>query len=91
MAQITVTIRSDRGELGTHPKYGPLTPGAKLVIAEEDFGAELFERPAPDFLSPHEKTDRDRAAELGQKVGHQEPPPKQTAKGGKGKEVTDNA
>lgn len=74
MAKITVTIRTDRGELGAHPKYGPLRPGEKITIDEEDFGSELFERPAPEFLSPHERKDRERAAELNQRVGAQEPP-----------------
>jgi len=74
MAKIKVKVRSDKGELGTHLKFGALIPGATMTIEEEDFGAELFERPHPDFLSPHEQADRVRAGELGQRVGHQDPP-----------------
>jgi hypothetical protein len=93
MATITVTVRADQGELGTHPKYGPLIPGNKIIIDENDFGAELFERPAPDYLSPLELKDKERAAELGHKVGKQEPPALQVAaaRSRKDKEVTANA
>lgn len=87
MGKITVKVRSDRGDLGTHPKYGALRPGATVTIAEEDFGAALFERPAADYLSPHERRDAARAAELKQRVGHQEPA---AVKKGK-KEVADHA
>ena len=75
MAKIAVKVRSDKGDLGIHPKHGQLTPGSTLTIEEEDFAVELFERPKPDFLSPHEKADQARAAELGHQVGHQDPPP----------------
>ena len=75
MAKIAVNVRSDKGDLGIHPKHGQLIPGSKLTIEEEDFAAELFERPKPDFLSPHEEADKARAAELGRQVGHQDPPP----------------
>jgi hypothetical protein len=74
MAKITVKVRADIGDPGTHPKYGALKPGDSVTIDEADFGAGLFERPSADFLSPHEKADRDRAAELKQRVGDQEPP-----------------
>lgn len=89
MANITVKVRADRGELGTHPKYGPLKPGAEITIAEEDFGAELFERPAPEWRSPHEVQDAARAADLKQQVGGQAPPA--DTKKGKSREVTDHA
>lgn len=42
MAKITVTVRSDAGDLGEHLKYGPLVAGAKIVIDAEDFSAGLF-------------------------------------------------
>ena len=89
MANITVKVRADRGEMGTHPKYGALKPGAEIPIAAEDFGEELFERPAPDWRSPHEVKDAERAAKLKQRVGGQEPPA--DAKKGKNTEVTDHA
>ena len=95
MARITVAVRSDKGDLGIHPKHGALIPGCKLTIEEEDFGAELFERPDPAYLSPLEKKDMVRAAELEQRVGDQDPPerPKDGGKGKKVKneEVTDHA
>lgn len=68
MAQITVTVRSDKGDLGTHIKHGELAPGRKLIIEEEEFSAELFDRPA-GFVSPHEQADKARAEELQQSVG----------------------
>ena len=74
MAKITVTVRRDIGDPGTHPRYGALKPGAKIAIEEEDFGAELFERPSKGWLSPHEKKDAARAAELKRHVGGQAPP-----------------
>lgn len=74
MAKIVVVVRSDMGDLGVHPKHGALIPGGKITIEEEDFGAQLFERPGPDYLSPHEKADLARAGELKQRVGDQEPP-----------------
>jgi hypothetical protein len=74
MAKIVVMVRSDRGDLGIHPKHGPLVNGSTMTIEEEDFGAELFERPAPEFLSPLEIADKTRAEELGQRVGYQDPP-----------------
>lgn len=73
MAKIEVKVRSDKGDLGIHPKHGALIPGSTITIDEEDFGAELFERPN-DFLSPHELADKGRAAELKLRVGDQEPP-----------------
>jgi len=85
MAKINVTVRKTAQPLGTHPKYGPLKAGQKLTIDEEDFGAELFERPA-GFLSPKEQKDAERAAQLGKPVGGQQPPAKKTEKT---KEVTD--
>lgn len=87
MASITVKIRTDRGPLGTHPKYGKLIPGATITIDDKDFGEALFERPSPDWRSPHEQADAARAADLKKKVGHQAPP----AAKQKGKEVTDHA
>lgn len=92
MAKITVKVRSDRGDLGTHPRFGKLVPGAKLTIEEEDFGAGIFERPSAGWLSPHEKADAARAAEIKSRVGAQEPPapaPTETRK--KAKEVDDHA
>jgi len=77
MAKIAVKVRSDMGDLGIHPKHGQLIPGTKLIIEEEEFAVELFERPQPDFLSPHEEADKARASELGHQVGHQAPPPKE--------------
>lgn len=96
MAKITVKVRGDRGELGTHPKYGALTGGAEITVDEEAFGAELFERPTPDWLSPHEAKDAARAAEIRARVGQQEPPAGAKASAGKPeksqtKEVTDHA
>ena len=73
MAKIVVTVRSDKGGLGIHPKHGQLFPKAKITIEEEEFAPELFERPK-GFLSPHEKADQDRAAKLQCRVGHQDPP-----------------
>ena len=46
MSKITVTVRSDNGDLGTHHKYGRLVPGTTLVIDEADFGEQLFVRAA---------------------------------------------
>lgn len=57
MAKITVKARIDGG---VHLKHGPIIKGQTYTIDEEDFGAELFERPE-GFESPHEKTDRERA------------------------------
>lgn len=45
--KITVTVRSDRGDLGTHLKYGRLIPGATMIIDAADYGSELF-KPLPD-------------------------------------------
>lgn len=44
--KITVKVRKDRGDLGVHPRYGALIPGAVLTIEEEEFGDQLFERAA---------------------------------------------
>jgi len=85
MAKIDVTVRRSAQPLGTHPKYGPLKAGQKLTIDEADFGDQLFERPS-GFVSPKEKKDAARAAELGKPVGGQQPPVK---KAEKTKEVTD--
>lgn len=90
MAKIEVTVRSDAGDLGVHHKFGKLIPGATITIEEEEFGAGLFNRPAPDYLSPHERADKARAAEEKQPVGGFGPP-EEPAKGKKQKEVTDNA
>lgn len=76
MAKIKVKVRSDVPDLGVHQKYGQLTAGAEIEIEEEDFGAGLFERPSPEFLSPHEQKDKARAAEEKQRVGDFEPPVK---------------
>lgn len=46
--KITVTVRSDRGDLGTHLKYGVLIPGATMTIDAADYGDQLFE-PLPDL------------------------------------------
>lgn len=75
MAKIEVTVRKDVGDLGTHRKYGALVPGSTISIDEEDFGAGLFERPK-GFISPHEQADKDRAAEIEQRVGDFDPPKK---------------
>jgi hypothetical protein len=91
MAKIAVRVRDDRGDLGTHPRYGALTPGATIMIEEADFGAGLFERPAPDWVSPHEEVDAARAAILKQPVGDQPPPAKPAARAAKNKEVIDHA
>lgn len=45
MARIPVTVRSDQGDLGVHPKYGALTPGATLIIEEADYSEQLFAKP----------------------------------------------
>ncbi len=79
MAKISVKVRSDIGDPGVHRKYGALKPGETISIDEEDFGAGLFERPA-GFVSPHEQADKDRAAELKQRVGDQDPPPEEKQK-----------
>jgi len=71
MATITVTAKIDGG---THPKYGAIVKDREYTIAEEDFGAELFERPSHDWLSPHEQADKARAEELGVTVGDFNPP-----------------
>jgi hypothetical protein len=81
MSQITVKVRTDIGDPGRHPKYGTLIPGDPVTIDEEDFGAGLFERPTPDYLSPHELDDKARGEELKQSVGtyeYVEPPAKPT-------------
>lgn len=57
MAKITVKAKINGG---VHLKYGEILEGQEYTIDEEDFGAELFERPN-GFESPHEKTDRERA------------------------------
>ena len=57
---ITVTARIDGG---VHLKYGEIVKGRQYTIEEEDFGAELFDRP-PGFESPHEKADRERLEAL---------------------------
>ena len=57
MAKITVKARIDGG---IHLKHGEIIAGKTYHIDEEDFGAELFERPE-GFESPHEKADRERA------------------------------
>jgi hypothetical protein len=77
MAKIDVKVRSDVGDPGCHPKYGQLVPGTTMTIEEEEFGAGLFERPAKDWLSPHEQADKARAAEEGRKVGDFDPPAEQ--------------
>lgn len=74
MARIEVKVRSDIGDPGVHHIYGALKPGDTIGIEEEDFGAGLFERPSPEWLSPHEQTDKDRAAAEKQRVGDFEPP-----------------
>lgn len=79
MAKVSVKVRSDIGDPGHHIKYGRLEPGAAVIIEEEDFAAGLFERPGAGWLSPHEQKDRERAAELKQKVGDQEPPKEKKA------------
>lgn len=56
MAKITVKAKIDGG---IHLKHGPIIKGQNYTIDEEDFGAELFERP-DGFESPHEKADRER-------------------------------
>lgn len=68
MAQITVKVRADRGDLGSHFKYGALEPGREVTIEVEEFSADLFERP-DGFISPHEQADKARAEELKQSVG----------------------
>lgn len=83
MAKIEVKVRSDAGDLGVHRKYGALVPGRTITIDEEDFGDELFERPAPEWLSPHEQADRDRAAAENTRVGKFDPPVEKTKKGDK--------
>jgi hypothetical protein len=55
MPKITVKAKIDGG---THIKYGPIIKGQEYSIEEEDFGAELFERPQ-GFESPHERADRE--------------------------------
>jgi hypothetical protein len=95
MSQITVKVRSDIGDPGRHPKYGALTPGDSVTIDEEDFGAGLFDRPTPDYLSPHELADKAKGEELKQSVGtyeYIEPPtkPVKTPAAAKG-EVTNAA
>ena len=80
MAKIAVKICSDQGDLGTHVKFGALVPGATIIIDEEDFGDQLFERPSPDWRSPHEKKDAERAAETGERVGNQDAPAAKTSK-----------
>lgn len=75
MAKITVTVREDIGDPGEHRIYGKLEPGASMSIDEEHFGAGIFTRPAPDYLSPHEAKDKERANEKGIKVGDFEPDP----------------
>lgn len=67
MGKITVVVRD--GIDTDHQKYGSLKEGMKITIEEEDFGAELFDRPSADFLSPHELADRERAMELKRSVG----------------------
>lgn len=84
MAKIVVVAKIDAGIL---LKYGEIQAGKKYEIDEEDFGDQLFERPSPGWLSPHEKADRDRARELERTVGnqeYQEPQPEKPA----GKQVT---
>lgn len=94
MAQITVKVRTDVGDPGTHHKFGHLVPGTEITIDEEDFGAGLFERPSPEFLSPHELSDKSHAAEIKERVGDFNPPAEDAApaKAGKStKGVTENA
>jgi hypothetical protein len=74
MSQIKVKVRSDIGEPGRHPVLGELKPGQEVTIEEDQFGAGLFERPSPEWLSPHELADKNRAAAEGKKVGDFEPP-----------------
>jgi len=69
MATITVKVRSDIGDPGTHNKLGPLSPGQTVTIEEDNFGAGLFERPTSDYLSPLELADKARGEELKQSVG----------------------
>jgi len=69
MARIVVKAKIDGG---IHVKYGEIAKGREYEIDEEDFGAELFERPSPEWLSPHEKADKTRAQELEQNVGNQQ-------------------
>jgi hypothetical protein len=90
MAQITVKVRSDKGDLGVHPRYGALVGGTKLIIEEEHFAEELFERPK-GFQSPLEKADKERADELQLRVGHQEPTEAPPAASTEKKEVAANA
>lgn len=60
MPKITVKAKIDGG---VHLKHGPIIKGQEYTIEEEDFGAELFERP-PGFESPHERADRERREAL---------------------------
>ncbi len=76
--RFTVTVRKDIGDPGEHRIYGKLEPGKTVTIDEEYFGDKLFERPDPEWLSPHEKADKDRAAELATRVGKLDPPPAST-------------
>lgn len=73
MAQITVKAKIDGG---VHRKYGAIIAGQTYPIDEEDFGAELFERPSPEWLSPHEQKDKERAEAEGIPVGGFDPPAK---------------
>lgn len=78
MAQITVKVRSDIGDPGTHHKFGPLKPGTEVTMDEADFGAGLFERPSTEWLSPLELADKAKGEELKQSYGtytHVEPAP----------------
>ncbi len=80
MANIIVKAKIDAG---IHMKYGEIKAGKTYTIAEEDFGAELFERPE-GFESPHEKADRERAE--GEQAKSEEIPAavaSKSAKGGK--------
>lgn len=69
MSQISVKVRKDIGDPGRHQKYGALKPGTTITIEEEDFGVGLFERPTPEWLSPHELADKTRGEELKCSVG----------------------
>lgn len=73
MAKITVKVRKDI-EATQHHIYGLLEPGKSVNIEEEDFGDELFDRPSTGWLSPLEQLDKDRAAELKERVGKHDPP-----------------
>jgi hypothetical protein len=72
MAKIKVKAVIDGG---VHLKYGEIKKGATYEIEEEDFGAELFERPHPGFESPHERADRERKEAGKETVGAALAPP----------------